>query len=121
MMVFAGRASARGMGRAISGALSGGIILASLVAFGWVASGALKATDILSHARWTPFVAAVILQFSMMIFFMLLWERLLFFLWRNRSGIAVKAVRPASTSLTRQAGWPVKSLDTSGLSAGTYD
>jgi hypothetical protein len=51
MMVFAGRASARGMGRAILGALSGGIILASLVAFGWVASGALKATDILSHAR----------------------------------------------------------------------
>jgi hypothetical protein len=43
-------------------------------------SGALKATDILSHARWTLFVAAVILQFSMMIFFMLLGERLLFIL-----------------------------------------
>jgi hypothetical protein len=63
--------------RRLSRTLSAGIVIASLAAFGWVASGAVKATDSLADIRWGPFAGAIVLQLVMLVFLMLLWERLL--------------------------------------------
>lgn len=67
----------KSMMRQLSRTLSIGIVIASLAAFGWVASGAVKATDSLADISWGPFVGAIILQLVMLVFLMLLWERLL--------------------------------------------
>ena len=84
----------RGIVRGVSRGLSVGIIFSSLAAFGWVAAGAVKAADTLTEVRWAPFVGAVILQFIMMLFLMLLWERLLTILWGSQRRIDVKPIRP---------------------------
>jgi hypothetical protein len=84
----------RGIVRGVSRGLSVGIIFSSLAAFGWVAAGAVKAADTLTEVQWAPFVGAVILQFIMMLFLMLLWERLLTILWGSQRRIDVKPIRP---------------------------
>lgn len=61
--------------------LSGGIIIGSLAAFGWVASGAMPVTDSLAHIQWTPLAGAVVLQLVIVFALMFLWERLLGILW----------------------------------------
>ena len=64
--------------------MSVGVVLASLAAFGWVASGALDAADTLAQVQWKPFVAAVVLQLAALMYLMFLWERLLVKLSGNR-------------------------------------
>jgi hypothetical protein len=54
-----------------------GIVVASVAAFLWVASGAVEAADTLAKIRWTPFAAAVLLQMIALMFLMIVWERLL--------------------------------------------
>jgi glycosyltransferase 2 family protein len=61
--------------------LSGGIIIGSLAAFGWVAFGAIQVTDSLAHIWWTPLAGAVVLQLVIVFALMFVWERLLNTLW----------------------------------------
>lgn len=61
----------------ISRILSVAIVVGSIAAFGWVASGAVEGAADLSDVRWTPFVAAIVLQFVMLFVLMFIWERLL--------------------------------------------
>ena len=70
------------------------IILGPVTAFGWVASSAVKAAGALTEVQWGPFIGAIMLQFIMLFFLMLLWERLLTILWGNRSTVEVKSIRP---------------------------
>ena len=65
--------------------LSVGVVIASLAAFGWVASGAVDAKDTLAQVRWAPFTAAVLLQLVALTFLMLCWEKLLSLLRGGRS------------------------------------
>lgn len=58
------------------------IVIGSLAAFGWVARGAFQSTENFANVRWTPFVAAIALQFVMLFVLMFLWERLLGYLWQ---------------------------------------
>ena len=61
--------------------LSMGIIIGSLAAFGWVASGATHVMDSLVHIRWMPLVGAIALQLGIVFALMFVWERLLGILW----------------------------------------
>lgn len=76
MALTAGLKGKNVMGR-VSRGLSVAIVVASLAAFGWVASEAVTATDTLASVSWVPFAAAVVLQLVALVFLMLLWERLL--------------------------------------------
>jgi hypothetical protein len=67
--------------RKILRVMSVGVIIASIVAFGWVASGAIRTVDSLAPVRWFPLVGAIALQFVMLFVLMLVWERLLGILW----------------------------------------
>ena len=76
----------RGFVRGSSKAISIGIVLGSLAAFGWVASGAIHSADSLTHVRLLPFLGAIALHFGMLVLLMLLWGRLLGFLFVPRGG-----------------------------------
>lgn len=62
-----------------------GIFLGSLVAFGWIASGAFQSTGNLSNVRWVPFIGAFALQLILTLLLMLFWERLLSIFWYGAS------------------------------------
>lgn len=84
----------RGIAWGISRGLSVGLVLGSLAAFGWVAVGAVKAAGTLTEVQWAPFAGAIVLQFTMLLFLMLLWERLLTILLGNWRGVTLKPIRP---------------------------
>jgi hypothetical protein len=83
----------KGLMSRLSRMLSVGIVIASLVAFGWVASGAVEATESLAKISWGPFAGAIGLQLVMMVFLMLIWERLLAVLAGDESDADRKSLR----------------------------
>jgi hypothetical protein len=74
--------------------LSIGIIIGSLFAFGWVASGAIHVMASLAPIRWMPLVGAIALQLGLVFALMFVWERLLGMLWPPE-GNAEKPPRPS--------------------------
>jgi CBS domain containing-hemolysin-like protein len=67
----------RKMRSVVSHVLSVGIVIGSLIAFGWVASGAVQVVDSLAYIRWTPLLGAIALQLAIVFMLMFVWERLL--------------------------------------------
>src|SRR5918992_2359012 len=67
----------RKMRSVVSQVLSVGIVIGSLIAFGWVASGAVQVVDSLAYIRWTPLLGAIALQLAIVFMLMFVWERLL--------------------------------------------
>jgi hypothetical protein len=83
----------KGVIRHLSRTFSIGIVIASLAAFGWVASGAVRATDSLADIKWGPFAGAIVLQLVMLVFLMLLWQRLLGILAGGEGDIDRRSLR----------------------------